>query len=205
MLVLCYIFESRNGEAFKCNECILFLLKGARQPVWLQHDPHLIFKEITVICLKCGCSKRVLYALWSFSASRLSRGDKTGPATLLKNTESRKHIPHYHFPFFGNTCFKIRNEHNYLHSADGKWNIRGMHYYCYCYYYYWSSRKCSAIKTLLSSHSLLQTIKGSLHTCIYFLQTEFWIIILHLTFLKESFFEEKPSLDVWMHPEEVNH
>lgn len=73
-----------------------------------------------MICLKCGCSERVLSALWPFSASRLSKGDKNGPATLLKNTDSRKHVPHYHILFFGNTCFEIRNELNYLSSADGK-------------------------------------------------------------------------------------
>lgn len=138
------------------------------------------------------CVLKEFYLLFvSFSASCLSRGDKTGPATLLKNTDSRKHMPHYHIPFFGNTCFKIRNEHNYWGSADVKWNIRGRHHYCYCYYYYWSSRKCSAIKTLLSSHSLLQTIKGSLHTYISFFQTESWIINFALDVPKRKLFWSK--------------
>lgn len=84
--------------------------------------------------------------------------------------------------------------------------IRGRHYYCYCCYYYPSSRKCSAIKTLLSSHSLLQTIKGSLHTYISFFQTRSWIINFALGIPKRKpFFEAKSFLDVWVHPEDVNH
>lgn len=174
MLILRYILESRSGEAFECNKHILFLLKGARYPVWLWHDPIPTSPLRKLQWSKTWVLKKCLSAIWSFSASCLSRGGGA-PAILLKNTESKKHIPHYHIPFFSNTCFKIRNEHNYWSSADGKWNVRGRYYYCYFYYCYWSSRKCSAIKTLLSSHSLLQAIKGLLHTYISF-QTESWII-----------------------------
>lgn len=119
MLVLCYIFERRNSEAFNSYKDVILLLKGARHLVWPSYDPHLTLKEITVMYLKCGCSKRVLSAVWS-SASCLSRGDKSSIATLLKDTGSKKLVVHYHIPFFSEICFEIRNEQNCLSSADGK-------------------------------------------------------------------------------------
>lgn len=160
----CCRVESRNGEAFKCHKNTLSVFRGAKHPLWPWHDPPLTFKE--VICLKCGCSRTALSDIWSFPASVLQKK----PVLMLKNTDSSKH---HIITFLSSVtlCFKIRNGHNYLCSADGKRAIRGRHYYCYCCYYYPSSRKCSAIKTLLSSHSLLQTIKGSLHTYISFFQT----------------------------------
>lgn len=89
-----------------------------------------------------------------------------------------------------------------MSSADRKWNTRGRH--CCCYYY-WISRKCSAMKTPLCSHALLQTIKSSLHTYISFFQTESGIIILALHILKTKLFQVKPSLVVWMYLDDVNH